>query len=48
MQLMPSVMMVYLMNTNETPEDKAVIDEETATYVRKNVGNVVSFLGKYF
>lgn len=47
MQLVSSVIVIYMMNTSETPEDMQVIDKATATYIRENVGNVVTFLSKY-
>jgi len=47
MQLVSSVLVIYMMNTSETPEDMQVIDKATATYIRDNVGNVVTFLSKY-
>lgn len=48
MQLISSVLVIYMVNTPETTEEMQVIDKGTAMYVRDNVGNVVSFLGKYF
>jgi hypothetical protein len=47
MQLISSVLVIYMMNTSDTPEDMQVIDKATATYIRDNVGNVVTFLSKY-
>lgn len=47
MQLVSSVIVIYMMNTSETPEDMQVIDKATATYIRDNVSNVVTFLSKY-
>ena len=47
MNLISSVIVIYMVNTPETTEDIQVIDKATATYVRENVGSVVSYLGKY-
>ena len=47
MQLVSSVLVIYMMNTSDSPDDMQVIDKATAMYIRDNVGNVVSFLSKY-
>ena len=47
MQIISSVLVIYMMNTSDSPEDMQVIDKATATYIRENVGNVVNFLSKY-
>ena len=47
MNLISSVVVLYMVNMNEAGEEVNVIDKATATYLRENMDQIFNFLNKY-
>lgn len=47
MNLISSVVVLYMVNMNEAGEEVNVIDKATATYLRENMNQIFYFLNKY-